>query len=86
MITTERKMKLGDRIKVLRQIKGLTQEQLAILVGNHRVWINYIEKEHRLPSFIQLLKIAKALNVSPDELIKGLTYDDYKDRDTGEDN
>jgi transcriptional regulator with XRE-family HTH domain len=81
LIDMIRKMKLGDRIRFVRQTKGLTQAQLAEKLNYHKAFVNYIENGHHLPNFIQLLKIAKALDITPEELIVGLTYDDYKDRD-----
>lgn len=60
---------IGQRIREIRESKGMTQEQLAHLVGyKSRVSINKIELKRDLP-FNKLVPIARALEVEPDYLI-----------------
>lgn len=65
-------MTTGERIKKLREEKGMTQEELAIACGyKSRSTINKFEKgicETRLST---LKKIAKVLNADPDYLVFG---------------
>ena len=62
--------KFAKNIKYYRQQAGLTQEELADLSGLHRTYIGGIESNSRNVSISSIEKIAKALHVSPDELLK----------------
>lgn len=66
--------RIGRRIRQIREkrIKGdkkMTQEELALEAGLNRAYIGYIERGERNPSTDTLVKIAKALKVSPKELL-----------------
>ena len=61
--------KIGQRISHLRKQKGLTQEDLAGLTEMDRSYLSEIENGHKNLSVVVLLKIAKALKVSPSSLI-----------------
>lgn len=58
----------GTRIKELREEKGLTQEDLAELIGVEYQTINRIENGVYFTNYSNLEKLAKAFNVSIDEL------------------
>lgn len=60
---------LGLSIKLERVRKGLSQEDLAELSGLHRTYIGMVERAERNISVINLVLIAKALNVSIDTLL-----------------
>lgn len=64
-------MDFGNTIKILRENRKLSQKQLADTVGVTQAMICQIEKNLRVPSLIVGYEIAKALNVSVDELCKG---------------
>ena len=71
MNTEERKMllkQLGLSIKLARVRKGLSQEELAELAGLHRTYIGMVERAERNITVINLIQIAKALDVSLDKL------------------
>jgi len=55
------RIRLGKRIRALRQAKGWTQEELAGTAGLHPTYIGGIERGERNLSFDNLLKIAHAL-------------------------
>ena len=57
-------MALGDKIKQIRNDKGLTQVQLAELIGLSDRTIQYYEGNSRVPSLEVLKIIAEKLNVS----------------------
>lgn len=62
----------GERVRQLRQAKSLSQEQLAELAGLHRNYIGGIERGERNISLLNILRLAKALGITPTELFKGL--------------
>ena len=60
--------KVGNHIKEIRSNLGMTQAQLADLVGVARVSIVSIETGRFIPTIETALRISKALNVSIDQL------------------
>jgi putative transcriptional regulator len=59
---------LNNRLKELRARNNLTQAQLAEAVGVTRKTINTVENRVFIPSTVLALKLAKALDVSVEEL------------------
>ncbi len=57
-------------LKVFREWRGLTQEELAEKAGTSKGYISQIETRHRQPSRKLLYRLAKALDVSPDLLLE----------------
>lgn len=57
------KEKLGSRIKAFRKAKGLSQEQLAELVGIEQKHVSRLEVGTSYPTIDRLEKIAVALDV-----------------------
>ena len=62
--------KFGDRVKVLRKEKGLSQEELAHLAGLHRTYVGMIERAEKNVTLNNIEKIANALEVDIYELFK----------------
>lgn len=62
-------MKLNERLKSLREEKGLTQVQLSELAGITTRQIQKYEGGKARPRLDAAEKLAKALNVSTDELL-----------------
>lgn len=62
-------MGFGDRVKYFRELRGLTQEQLAFEVGVAKTTITGYEKGNRQPDVEKIKKIASALCVSGNELL-----------------
>ncbi len=62
-------VKIGRNVRKIREKKGFTQEKLALDAGLNRAYIGYIERGERNPSTDTLVKIAKALKVSPKDLL-----------------
>ncbi|MDD4909524.1 MAG: helix-turn-helix transcriptional regulator [Candidatus Omnitrophica bacterium] len=60
----------GDRVKKLRKAKGWSQEDLAKRAGLHRTYIGSIERSERNVSLLNVERIAKALNVATQHLLK----------------
>ena len=60
--------KFGRRLQVLRRQAGLTQEQLAEVTHISVDFLSLVERGINAPSFENLEKLAKALDVSVREL------------------
>lgn len=56
-------LKIGSRIRQLREAAGLSQEQLSFECGLHRTYISSIERGERNVAVINLRRIADALGV-----------------------
>ena len=63
---------LHNRLREVREARGLTQGQLAELVGVSRKTINTVENGIYVPSTVIALKLARALN-EPVERLFSLT-------------
>lgn len=61
---------VGLRIKETREIKGLTQEELAALVDLSPTHISVIERGQKVPKLDTFVAIANALDVSADSLLR----------------
>jgi transcriptional regulator with XRE-family HTH domain len=61
-------VKIGSIIAAKRQESGLTQTQLATLVGVNQIQISRWENDKHLPTIEQFVNIAAALHCSLDEL------------------
>ena len=55
---------MKNKVRELRKQKGLTQEQLAEIIGVSRQTINAIEKEKLDPSLPTAFKMAKLFEMS----------------------
>jgi transcriptional regulator with XRE-family HTH domain len=64
--------KFGEYVRTLRKAKGISQEELAELSGLHRNYIGGIERGERNLALLNIIRLAKALGVSPSELLKGI--------------
>jgi len=62
--------KLGGNIKRIRDKKGMTQGDICRAVGMDRSYMSAIENGKKNVTLGVLEKLAKALNVSVDELLK----------------
>ena len=61
---------IGSRIKVARERKHLTQEDLAAIVDLSPTHISVIERGVKPPKLATLVAIANALDVSADTLLQ----------------
>lgn len=69
--TAEQKylVKLGKRIRTLREAKGIDQKQFAFECGISRTQLYTIEKGETNPRATTLIRIAKGLDISIAELL-----------------
>lgn len=64
------KIWVGRRVKELRNKLGISQEELADLVGLYRTYITSVECGRRNISIVNIEKLAKALNVTLSEFFE----------------
>jgi len=65
---TEEVYDLGQRIKKLRERKGLTQKQLGELLGITREAVSRYENNKQRPRTAKIIQFARHLNTSTDYL------------------
>lgn len=61
---------VAANLRRLRQAKGLTQEELADLIGINRNYVGMIERQENSPTVAMIERIAKALRVDPATLFR----------------
>ena len=69
--------KIAKKIKILRKARGLTQQQLADLLGVQRATISNYEIGRRSPHIKELEKVAEILGVNLEYF--GVTNNDLTD-------
>ncbi|WP_277266209.1 helix-turn-helix domain-containing protein [Prevotella corporis] len=60
--------RFAQRVRVLREEQGISQEKLAERAGLHLTYIGMVERLERNPSLICIYKIAKGLEIDVKEL------------------
>ncbi|HVX20541.1 MAG TPA: helix-turn-helix transcriptional regulator [Acidimicrobiales bacterium] len=65
-------VEFGDRVRALRQAKGLSQERLGELVGISKNYVSSVELGERNVGLRTVLLLGHALDVDPASLIAGL--------------
>jgi len=60
----------GERLKNIRIIKGMTQEQLAASCNTSSGLIRHLEKSRRKPGYDMLVLFCNVLNTSPAYLMQ----------------
>ncbi len=65
-------VELGRRIRALREARGFTQEQLAEEAGLDRAYYGGVERGERNVAALNLIRIAKALDVEVGDLFPPL--------------
>jgi transcriptional regulator with XRE-family HTH domain len=63
-------VKIGGRLKELRERNLLTQAELGVAAGVSRDQVSRIERDEVDPRFSTIRKLARALNVDPSELTR----------------
>lgn len=62
--------KLGQNLKRIRMKKGISQNAIAKTLGIDRSFITNIENGKTNPTLATIAKLAEAIGVSPDKLLK----------------
>jgi transcriptional regulator with XRE-family HTH domain len=60
--------RFGDRVRVLRERSGLSQDALAAKAGIHRTYLGGVERGERNICLKNIFRLAAALEVHPREL------------------
>lgn len=68
VIDTDFLPRFGKRIKELRNAKKYSQEELADKAGLHWTYVGQMERGERNPTLKNIIKLARALNISMHEL------------------
>jgi transcriptional regulator with XRE-family HTH domain len=64
------RLAFGSRVRTMRLALGLSQEQLAERAELHWVYVNGVERGVRNPGLNTIGKLARALGVTPDVLLR----------------
>jgi len=62
-------IKFGEKVRELRRLKGISQEELADRANLHRTYIGMIERAEKNITLINIEKIANALEVKISDLL-----------------
>lgn len=65
-------LRFGERLRALRESRGISQEAFAHMAGLDRTYISGIERGKRNLAIRNIEKIAQAFDVSISDLMKGL--------------
>ena len=60
----------GERVRQIRKVKDITQEELADRADLHRTYIGMIERAEKNITLLNIEKIANALEVKMQDLFK----------------
>ena len=63
-------LQFGKKLREVRLKKNKSQGDIAKILGVHRSYISGLERGKRNPSLLTVHKVAKALGISTNELLK----------------
>ncbi len=63
-------IKIGDRIRAYRIKQKMTVKELAEKIGEHQPSITRFENDQRQPDLDKLVKICRALEITPNDLLR----------------
>ncbi len=68
--STDIRVRFGFAVKMLREKRNLTQEDLAEKAGIHRTYLSDIERGSRNVALINIERLAQSLSVSIHDLFR----------------
>jgi transcriptional regulator with XRE-family HTH domain len=63
---------VGAELRVCRQKKNVSQEQLGFDAGIHRTYVSLIERGEKSPTLGVLFRLCRALDVPPAKFVKNV--------------
>jgi transcriptional regulator with XRE-family HTH domain len=69
-VVSDARKVFASRLRQIRQVKGLSQEELANRAGLHRTYVGSVERSERNISIDNIERLAKALEIDIIELLK----------------
>lgn len=67
-------VQFGRNLARVRKQAGHSQEALAVMASLHRTEIGLLERGERMPRIDTAIKLASALGIEADELVKGIEW------------
>jgi transcriptional regulator with XRE-family HTH domain len=64
----ESRSPFGERLRALRNARGISQEKLSQMIKAHRNFVGYVERGQENVCLDNILRLARALKVSPADL------------------
>jgi len=64
----------GQALAKFRIRKGLSQEELGFQAGVHRTYVSQIERGLKSPTLNTIVRIARALNMTPGKLVSAVDH------------
>ncbi len=61
--------RFGEKLRVLRKRRGLTQKQVGNMLGVNRTHVTRMEKGQKTPNAAMIIKIARLFKVTADQLM-----------------
>lgn len=71
-MSTDPRQIFGANIRNFRKQAGMSQEKLAEVCGLHRTYVGAVERGERNVSLLNIVALARALNIKPTELLEGI--------------
>lgn len=68
----EHKQLFAENLRRYRKRRGLSQEQLGFKCGLHRTEISLLENSDRDPQLWTVVRLARALEITPSTLLEGI--------------
>ena len=63
------RLRLAENIRLMRRVKNLSQEQLALMAEVDRTYVSQIERCTGNPSLLVLCKLANIFGITTDQLL-----------------
>jgi transcriptional regulator with XRE-family HTH domain len=64
--------RFGARVRAERERLGVSQEELAARAELHRTYVGGVERGERNVGLLNVIRIARVLNLAPSELLRDI--------------